>query len=251
MAFTVDFLLQRFEEQGLFNIILPLLLVFAIVYGILGKIQLFNNDKINAIIAFVMGMYVTVFSEFAFFLTNITAGGMVILVGLLFFMMIVGFGSSLSGGSPTSILSDHKDAMTIVLMLFGGIIFVNSGGLLIVGGYSVRIGLIDVFQLTGLYVAFVVVKSLLGLGNGSYNSVKKLEDRYTQIVRQIDALGGGTDADTVAEIKRLNDEKTKIENKLGKKGVSPDQIKRMQDGDPIFRRRYGRYGRYGHHYDDY
>ncbi len=246
MAFTVDFLIQRLEEQGLFNIILPLLLVFAIVYGILGKIQLFNNDKINAIIAFVMGMYVTVFSEFALFLTNITAGGMTVLVGLLFFLMIVGFGSSLSGGSPTSVLSDHKDAMTIVLMLLGGIIFVNSGGLLILGGYAVRIGLADVFQLTGLYVAFVVVKSLLGVGNSSYNTIKKLEDRYRQIVRQIDALG--TDGDS-HEIERLNAEKKKIIDKMTKKGVDPNQITRMEGGDSIFRRRYGRYGRYG--YDDY
>ena len=185
MAFSVEFLLGRLEEQGLFNIILPLLLVFAIVYGILGKIGLFgNNDKINAIVAFVLGMYVTVFSEFALFLTNITAGGMTVLVGLLFFLMIVGFGSSLSGGSPTSVLSDYKEALTIVLMLVGGILFVNSGGLLIVGGYSVRVGLADIFQLTGLYVAFVVVKSLLGVGKGNYNTIKKLENRYIQIFKQ-------------------------------------------------------------------
>ncbi len=230
MAFSVEYILGRLEEQGLFNIILPILLVFAIVYGILGKINIFgDNDKINAVIAFVFGMYVTMFTEFALFLTNMTAGGMTILVGLLFFLMIVGFGSSLSGGSPTSVLSDHKDALTIVLMLIGGILFVNSGGLLIIGAYAIRIGFSDVLSLTFLYAVYAVIKSLLGVGKGNHNKIKKLEDMYNRIEDQIVALNDSPHDRDMDEIKRLKKEQERITNKMIKMGVKSDEIANLKN----------------------
>ncbi|MEA2004312.1 MAG: hypothetical protein U9O53_05160 [archaeon] len=250
MAFTVDFLLERLEQQGLFNIILPLLLVFAIVYGILGKINIFgDNDKINAIIAFVFGMYVTVFTEFAAFLINMTAGSMVILVGLLFFLMIVGFGSSLSGGSPTSALAEHKDALTVVLMLIGGILFVNSGGLLVVGAYTVRITLSDIFGLTFLYIIYAVIKSLLGIGKLDPNKVRKLMIRHNDLKRQYDSIQGDDEHAQGArdDIKRQFDH---LKIKMKKMGVDPANIhgdEALYDlqNDVIMR------GRYGNPYDPY
>jgi len=218
MAFSVEYILGRLEEQGLFNIILPILLVFAIVYGILGKINLFgDNDKINAIIAFVFGMYVTMFTEFAFFLTNITAGGMTILIGLLFFLMIVGFGSSLSGGSPTSVLSDHKDALTIALMLIGGLLFVNSGGLLIIGAYAIRIGFSDVLSLTFLYVVYAVIKSLFGAGKPDYDKVRKLMKQYNRIKMDIEDLSNDPSDNPRRE--ELQRDLKRIEEKIKRMGV--------------------------------
>jgi len=249
MAFSVEYIIERLEEQGLFNIILPILLVFAIVYGILGKINLFgDNDKINAVIAFVFGMYVTMFTEFALFLTNITAGGMTILVGLLFFLMIVGFGSSLSGGSPTSALSDHKDALTIVLMLIGGIIFVNSGGLLVVGAYAIRIGFSDVLCLTFLYVVYAVIKSLLGVGKGDWNKIDKLITRHNRVQDQILDL----DDDDRGRKDELEKEKKRIVRKINSMGVKDlnfedDYISRKDEiasSRRLPERRYGRYGRH-------
>lgn len=44
--------LQRLSEMGLFTYILPILLIFALVFGILTKLKLFEENKsINAIIA--------------------------------------------------------------------------------------------------------------------------------------------------------------------------------------------------------
>ncbi|NOQ38215.1 hypothetical protein GQ472_04975 [archaeon] len=244
MAFSVAYILQRLEEQGLFNIILPILLVFAIVYGILGKINLFgDNDKINAVIAFVFGMYVTMFTEFAFFLTNITAGGMTILVGLLFFLMIVGFGSSLSGGSPTSVLSDHKDALTIVLMLVGGLIFVNSGGLLIIGAYAIRIGFSDVLSLTFLYVVYAVIKSLLGVGKPDYDKVRKLMKQYNRIKMDLADISPDDPSDNHRR-DELQRDLRRIEEKIKRMGVK--NLDELREDDmytydrPIYMA--GRYG---------
>lgn len=256
MAFTIDFLLERLEDQGLFNIILPLLLVFAIVYGILGKINIFgDNDKINAIIAFVFGMYVTVFTEFAAFLINMTAGSMIILVGLLFFLMIVGFGSSLSGGSPTSALAEHKDALTVVLMLIGGILFVNSGGLLVVGAYAVRITLSDILGLTFLYIIYAVIKSLLGIGKLDPNKVRKLMIRHNDLIRQHNSIQGDDEPAQRAknDIKRQLDH---LKNKMRKIGVDPANINGDEalydlQNDVVMRGRYGHDPRYGNPYDPY
>ena len=248
MAFSVAYILERLEEQGLFNIILPILLVFAIVYGILGKINLFgDNDKINGVIAFVFGMYVTMFTEFALFLTNMTAGGMTILVGLLFFLMIVGFGSSLSGGSPTSVLSDHKDALTIVLMLIGGIIFVNSGGLLVVGAYAIRIGFSDILSLTFLYAVYAVIKSLLGVGKGDWNKIDKLITRHNRLNDQYLDLGDD-DRGRKDELKKEKKRIVRKINSMGVKDISFDDDDYISRKDEIAssrrlpERRYGRYG---------
>jgi hypothetical protein len=51
--------LNQWSELGLFAFILPFLLIFAIVYGILSKTQIFgkdNNRAIDAIIALVVGL---------------------------------------------------------------------------------------------------------------------------------------------------------------------------------------------------
>ncbi len=233
MAFSVEYIIERLEDQGLFNIILPILLVFAIVYGILSKMNIFgDNDKINAVIAFVFGMYVTMVTEFALFLTNMTAGGMTILVGLLFFLMIVGFGSSLSGGSPTSILSDHKDAMTIALMLIGGIIFVNSGGLLVVGAYTVRIGFSDILSLTFLYVIYAVIKSLLGVGKLDHKKVRKMMEHFNSLADELDFLNSQPHSDhNKQKIEDLEREMHRLKKKMNKMGLDSSDMNNMINDD--------------------
>ncbi|MCK5373570.1 MAG: hypothetical protein KAJ20_04480, partial [Candidatus Aenigmarchaeota archaeon] len=133
---------------------------------------------------------------------------------------------------------------TIVLMLIGGIIFVNSGGLLVVGAYAIRISFSDILSLTFLYAVYAVIKSLLGVGKGDYNKIKKLEDRYKRILDQLDGLSDVDDDNDLAEKKRLENELKKLEKKLTSMGVSADQIGHMKEGQPIH------YGRYGNHYGD-
>jgi hypothetical protein len=52
--------IEVMQRMGFFEVILPFLLVFAVVYGALEKTKVFGEEKrdINAIIAFVVGMIV-------------------------------------------------------------------------------------------------------------------------------------------------------------------------------------------------
>ena len=67
-------LLARFEEQGVFQYVLPFLLIFALVFGILSKINLFgsqNNRSINAIIALVVGLMSLQFNFVSIFFSEL------------------------------------------------------------------------------------------------------------------------------------------------------------------------------------
>ncbi len=58
MATTIQEILQQWANLGFFDYILPFLLIFAIVFGILNSIKLFGdkNKGINAIIAVAVGL---------------------------------------------------------------------------------------------------------------------------------------------------------------------------------------------------
>jgi len=50
-------LLTRWEQMGFFSYVLPFLLIFAIVFGVLSKTRIFeSNQSINAIIALAVGL---------------------------------------------------------------------------------------------------------------------------------------------------------------------------------------------------
>lgn len=44
------------KSFGIFDLLIPFLLGFGITFGMLEKTQLFNNQKVNAVIAFAVGM---------------------------------------------------------------------------------------------------------------------------------------------------------------------------------------------------
>ncbi len=66
-----DFLSQL-EQLGFFQYVLPFLLIFAIVFGILTKVNLFKNNKaVNAIIALVTGLLALQFNFVPMFFSEI------------------------------------------------------------------------------------------------------------------------------------------------------------------------------------
>ena len=56
MVFTIADLLRGWESAGIFDFLLPFLLIFAVVFGILSTIQIFGKHKgVNVIIAVTIG----------------------------------------------------------------------------------------------------------------------------------------------------------------------------------------------------
>ena len=58
MVYDVGSMLAQFESAGIFEFVFPFLLIFALVFGILQKTEIFGKEgkTINFVIAFVMGL---------------------------------------------------------------------------------------------------------------------------------------------------------------------------------------------------
>ncbi len=63
--------LAYMEQTGFFAYVLPFLLIFALVFGILTRTQVFKNKAINAVIAFVVGLLSLQFGFVSIFFSEI------------------------------------------------------------------------------------------------------------------------------------------------------------------------------------
>ena len=82
---------SQWEQIGIFSHVLPFLLIFALVFGILTKVKLFKENKaINAIIALVVGLMAIQFSFVSVFFANIFPRVGVALIGILALFIVVG-----------------------------------------------------------------------------------------------------------------------------------------------------------------
>lgn len=89
-------LIAELEDVGFFHLVLPFLLIFALVYGIMSKIEMFKDNKgVNAIISLAVGLlalwqgYVTEF--FAIIFPRAGIGLSILLVMLIMVGIFVPF----------------------------------------------------------------------------------------------------------------------------------------------------------------
>lgn len=92
--------LEFFYELGVYDVILPFLLVFAMVFAILEKTKVFGTEKIgneeftkkniNSLVAFVVSFLVIASSKLVEIIIKISSQMVVILVGLVFFLLLIG-----------------------------------------------------------------------------------------------------------------------------------------------------------------
>ncbi|MCX6749597.1 MAG: hypothetical protein NTW17_02535 [Candidatus Pacearchaeota archaeon] len=65
-------LLASWEQAGVFSYVLPFLLIFAIVFGVLSKIKIFGENRaLNAVIALVIGLLALQFDMVPIFFSEI------------------------------------------------------------------------------------------------------------------------------------------------------------------------------------
>ena len=86
-AFTIADILNQWQSIGVFEFLLPLLLIFALVYGVLTSTQIFGNQKgIHVIIAIAIAFMALQLDFVSLFFTDLfprLAVGVVILLALL------------------------------------------------------------------------------------------------------------------------------------------------------------------------
>ena len=88
------------KSFGIFDIVLPFLLVFTVVYGIFEKTKVFGaeGDKknLNAMVAFVIGFFVVAATQIVDIMQAALPYIMLLLVLIIMFMVV--FGATLAGG---------------------------------------------------------------------------------------------------------------------------------------------------------
>lgn len=100
MVSTFRGTLEFFAELGIYDVILPFLLVFTIVFAILEKTRVFGTDEyngkkipkknLNAMAAFCMAFFVVASAQLVDAITTISSNMVVLLMLSIFFMILAG-----------------------------------------------------------------------------------------------------------------------------------------------------------------
>lgn len=115
-------LLNRWEQMGFFSYLLPFLLIFALIFGILNQIKLFKDNKaINGIIALVIGLMALQFPMVSIFFSEIFPRLGIGLAIMLVILILVGM-----------FVDPHKKWLMVSFLVIGFIIalvvLINTAG---------------------------------------------------------------------------------------------------------------------------
>ncbi|MBS3056903.1 MAG: hypothetical protein J4473_05735 [Candidatus Aenigmarchaeota archaeon] len=129
MADPFAALIQTVETFGIYSFLLPWLLVFAIIYGLLVKVKPFGTEaigtRISGIVAFVIALLVTIAAgpEISAFVANIFGGASIFIAGILVVILFLAM-----AGYDYSKLGENKYLLAF-LIIVAILLFIASGGL--------------------------------------------------------------------------------------------------------------------------
>lgn len=170
MAFgsTIQDMLIQLEYLGFFNYVLPFLLVFAVIYGILSFTKVFQEQKaVNIIVAIILGLLSIRLSFFSDFLTELSPRLGVGLVIILTLLILIGM----------FVPANYEDIISWVLLAIGGVIFVvillQSSSVLGYFGYDLYSGeTVGWIVMIGILVAIVIAVAVSG-GHDEFSKTHK------------------------------------------------------------------------------
>ena len=118
--------LKFLDQIGVYDVVLPFLLTFTIVFAILEKTKVFGTEKIgsqdlprkniNALVAFAIGFLVLASAQLVEILTRVSAQFVVLLLLIVFFLTLVG---SFYKGEKEFSVSESWTKFFMFFMFFG------------------------------------------------------------------------------------------------------------------------------------
>ncbi len=120
-------IIQSWKKFGIFDIVLPFLLVFSIIYGVLGRTKVFGEKgpAVNAIIAFTIAMTSVLTGWFISFITGFLPWVSIISIVIVCGLMLV----AMFAKDIESWFEGPMGAMT--LKIGAGIVVISLGGVLV------------------------------------------------------------------------------------------------------------------------
>ncbi|MBI3413691.1 MAG: hypothetical protein HY051_06480 [Candidatus Aenigmarchaeota archaeon] len=134
-AFDFIALQNTLKAMGFYDFVLPWLLAFSIVFGILQTVMIFkkgednkkSNTSVDAVIALAVAFYLTIFTPYSGFLSSffskLFGSSIIVLSGVLVLLMFVGiFGLKSSEFTQ----GNFKYAVIIIALILAAGLFVNA-----------------------------------------------------------------------------------------------------------------------------
>lgn len=106
MAIDFNFVFGELQSLGVYDFLLPFLLIFTIIFAILEKTKLMGTDdkekpktNINTILALIIGLIVVVQTEIVFIINNYLSKMALFIIIVLIFLLVLGvFGANVEQG---------------------------------------------------------------------------------------------------------------------------------------------------------
>ncbi len=185
MAFDLRTMFVSWEGMGIFDIVLPFLLVFTIIFAILERVQILGQDKrnLNVVVALVIGLFVvrnaTVVGLIHRLLPNIS----LILVAAIMFLLLVGIFlgkqfSGLTGGMLGFVI-----LVSIVLVVWS--LTSDQLGVSMPGWLSDFFAQASLYNLLAILGGIIIFALILGMGKGGTKNPIAL------IGKGLSEIGGG------------------------------------------------------------
>lgn len=126
-----------FEEIGMYDVVLPFLLIFTIVYALLDKTRVlgverigdkeFPKRNINSMVAFVVGFIVVASTQLVAIISQIIANTVMLLLLIFLFMLLAGT-MQRDDGQGFQLDGWYKNAFMVILFVGIILIFLNAFG---------------------------------------------------------------------------------------------------------------------------
>ena len=124
---TLDFL----SQIGVFDVVLPFLLVFTIVFAMIEKTRVFGTEKVgdkeytkkhlNSLASFVIAFFVIASSRLVEIITQISANIVVLLLAGVFFLLLAG---SFHQQKPEGYFLEGRFKTLFMIIMFAGLVFI-------------------------------------------------------------------------------------------------------------------------------
>ena len=122
---AVSIAFQNLEKLGFYDYIFPMVLFFALTFGILHSKKIISEEvSVNGVISFVLSLLIVFVGKGAFF-TQIFGLLGVVLAGILVGILVLGA----AGVDVVDLMTSNKMFMGIILGTVVLVVFVSAGGL--------------------------------------------------------------------------------------------------------------------------
>lgn len=119
------------EELGIYDVILPFLLVFTIMFALLEKTRVFGTDKVgeneypkkhlNSLASFAVALFVVVSSRLVEIIISVSANVVLLVLAGLFFLLLAG---SFHQQKPEGFFLEGRFKNLFMIVMFIGLVFI-------------------------------------------------------------------------------------------------------------------------------